>query len=124
MREKIIFVGLNPSRVPVSKSKGSSYLRFHTWLDYLELDYVSFTNLSSDPQWDFKFKSFDHTLLCTSLEKYDRIVSWGTKVSSYLKRLGFADHFVLPHPSGLNRQINDHKYIQRKLEECKEFIYD
>ena len=59
MKGKLIFVGLNPSRVPISKSKGSSYKRFHTWLDYLELDYVSFTNLSSDPNWDFKYKSFD-----------------------------------------------------------------
>jgi len=120
----IIFVGMNPSKVPISRSKGSAYKRFHSWLDELELEHVSFTNLSFDPEWDFKFKTFDHTLLCTSLENYVKIIAWGSMVSSYLNRLGFKEHFVLPHPSPRNRKLNDHKYIRNKLRECKEFIND
>lgn len=119
-----IFVGMNPSKVPVSRSKGSAYKRFHDWLDYLELKHVSFTNLSPDPEWDFKFKSFDHNLLFTSLQNYDRIIVWGSLVSNYLRRLGFTEHFVLPHPSPRNRKLNDHKYVHNVLNECKEYLND
>jgi uracil-DNA glycosylase len=31
--------------------------------------------------------------------------------------------FNLPHPSGLNRQVNDKETLAIKLEECKNFIY-
>jgi G:T/U-mismatch repair DNA glycosylase len=124
MTKKIIFVGMNPSKVPVSRSKGSAYKRFHGWLDYLDLKYVSFTNLSFDPEWDLKFKTFDHTLLCTSLQNYDKIIVWGTMVSNYLKRLGFTNYYVLPHPSPLNRKLNDHKYVYHTLDKCKEYLND
>lgn len=123
-KSKIIFVGMNPSKVAVSKAKGSAYKRFHSWLDQLDLSFVSFTNLSFDPQWDFKFKTFDHTLLCTSLEGYDKIVVWGSMVSNYISRLGYKDHFVLPHPSPRNRKLNDHKYVHHTLNECKDFLND
>ena len=43
-------------------------------------------------------------------------------VSAYLKRLGYKEHFVLPHPSPLNRQINDDKFISMKLSECRRYI--
>lgn len=124
MKENLIFVGLNPGKAHISKiNKGSSHRRFNTWLEYLNLKHVSFTNLSPDPDWDFKFKTFDHNLLKDSIQNCNKIVAWGSKVSSYLKRLGFIDHFVLPHPSGLNRQLNDPMYVQRKLDECKIYIY-
>lgn len=121
---KLIFVGMNPSKVRVSKSKGSAYKRFHTWLDFFGIQYVSFTNLSADSEWDFKYNTFDHDLICTTLSEYDKIIAWGTMVSNYLTRLGFKDHFVLPHPSPRNRQLNDHKYVHNVLNECKDYIYD
>jgi len=113
---------MNPSKVKVSKSKGSAYKRFHTWLDFLEIERVSFTNLSFDENWDFKFQTFDHNLLCTSLEGYDKIVTWGTMVSNYIRRLGFDNHFVLPHPSPRNRKLNDHKYVHHTLEQCRKYL--
>lgn len=38
------------------------------------------------------------------------------------KALGRKKHFKLPHPSGLNRQINDKAFINGKLAECKKYI--
>ena len=122
MKGKLIFVGLNPSRVPISRSKGSSYKRFHSWLDYLGLDYVSFTNLSSDPNWDFKYKSFDHESIRELLDGYTKIVAWGSKVSDYLTRLNNYEHYILPHPSGLNRLLNNPMYVESKLEGCKRYL--
>ncbi len=31
--------------------------------------------------------------------------------------------FVLPHPSGLNRELNDKKKLSEKLAKCRDFIY-
>ena len=33
-----------------------------------------------------------------------------------------AEYFKLPHPSGLNRQLNDEEFINQKLKECEEWI--
>lgn len=34
------------------------------------------------------------------------------------------EYFVLPHPSGLNRKLNDKNKLKKLLIDCKEFIYD
>jgi hypothetical protein len=35
----------------------------------------------------------------------------------------FIEHFKLPHPSGLNRKLNDKQEISRLLYRCKKYIY-
>lgn len=47
------------------------------------------------------------------------IIALGNKAS---KSLGKVPHFKLPHPSGLNRQVNDKTFIASKLAECKNYI--
>lgn len=117
--KNVIFIGMNPGKRPQIKT---TFKRFSTWLDKLDLNIVSFTNLSSDPHWDMKVSSFDPVFFKESIEGYDKVVAWGRFVSQYLSRYKI-DHFMLPHPSGLNRQINNHIYIEEKLEECREYIY-
>jgi restriction endonuclease S subunit len=114
---KPIFVGLNPGKT------GSALHRFHNWCDIMGIQHYSFMNLSGDPNWDFKYTTLDKDFICTILKDCCKIVCWGDKVSSYLTRLGFEDHFVLPHPSGLNRKINDIDYVNSRLEECKQYVF-
>ena len=121
-KTSIIIVGLNPSKSRAVKN-GSALKRLHEWADYLNLPIFSFTNLSDDPHWDFKFKSLDKDFIVQSVQNYDIIVSLGSQVHSTLKRLGF-DSFKLPHPSPLNRQINDPTYIKHQLDQLKEYLYD
>jgi hypothetical protein len=47
------------------------------------------------------------------------VVALGNKASKALRDI---PHFKLPHPSGLNRQINDKNYINYQLLACKRYI--
>jgi len=118
--KNVIFIGMNPGK---RAQFGSTFKRFSTWLDKLDINIVSFTNLSFDPNWDQKVSSFDPVFFKQSIAGYDKVVAWGGFVSRYLAWYKI-DHFMLPHPSGLNRQVNNHIYIDKKLQECKEYIYD
>jgi len=117
--KNVIFVGLNPTKLSIPR-KGGAWHRFCSWLDEMEMiDIVSFTNISSDPNWDGK--SVDTAFFEASLGEYTKIVAWGPGVSKHLSRMGI-DHFTLPHPSPLNRQTNNREYISGKLKECKDYI--
>lgn len=115
---KFIVVGLNPG-------SGASIRRFESWCETIGIKSYPFMNMSSDPNWDFRWKTLsekDKENLCTKLDGYDSIICWGNKVESYIKRLGYNNFFTIPHPSGLNRKLNDKQYVNRKLFECGNFI--
>lgn len=114
---KPIFIGMNPSKA--RRRKGCALFRFYEWLEYMDLDVVAFTNLSADPYWDKK--KIDESLLYANLRGHGRVVALGGLVSTHLTKLGI-EHFTLPHPSPLNRQINDENFISHKLDLCKIFL--
>jgi len=112
-----IFIGMNPSKARLRK--GCALFRLYEWFDYMDLDVVAFTNLSPDPYWDKT--QVDRSLLYASLRGHGSVVALGGLVSTHLSRLSI-EHFTLPHPSPLNRQINDEKFISHKLDLCKNFL--
>lgn len=123
MEPKVIIIGLNPSKARAVK-RGSALNRLNQWADRVGLPIFSFTNLTDDPDWDFKFKSLDKDFVVQSVQNYDIIVALGTGVANHLKRFGLKDVFVLPHPSPRNRQLNDPTYIETKLNNLREYIDD
>lgn len=52
-------------------------------------------------------------------KKGHKFIALGNNASKALKSV---PHFKLPHPSGRNRQINDPKFIEAKLRECKKWL--
>jgi hypothetical protein len=58
------------------------------------------------------FLSFEHPM--------PAFVALGESASAWL---GSIKHFKLPHPSSLNRKLNDKQEISRLLYRCKKFIY-
>jgi len=52
---------------------------------------------------------------------YDVVLSLGNDSSRTLRRIG-VEHFALPHPSGLNRRLNDLDFVRAILNRCKEYI--
>ena len=110
-------MGLNPSR---KHGKSPTLKNLFSWLDRLNLGTVSFTNL---------FQSYTPTpesneiLYIAEISKdYDKVLALGGSVSSALHGVA-VDHFKLPHPSGLNRQINDSRFVDEQIVACKNYLY-
>ena len=119
-RKNIVIVGLNPSKVGGTK-QGPALRRLYSWAEQINLPIFSFMNLSDDPEWDFKYKSLDKKMIVQMLSDRDIIVALGSQVYNTLKRLGF-NSFKMPHPSPLNRQLNDSEYERQMLSELKDYV--
>lgn len=70
-----------------------------------------------------KLTDVDLDNLARAVYKAKKVIALGAFASDALYRLG-AEHYKLPHPSPLNRQINDAAYVQKCLKECKRYIYN
>jgi hypothetical protein len=121
MESKIIVIGLNPSKARTTK-RGPALKKLYQWADHLGLPIFSFTNLSDDPDWDFKFKSINQNFVLQSVQNYDIIVALGKTTSNYLKRLGVSNVFTMPHPSPRNRLLNNHDYEMEMLEKLNHYV--
>jgi hypothetical protein len=117
---RILIVGLNPGKP--SKNSKTALSRLTNWLDLLNIQYVSFTNLSQDPNWDFDLKKINKEFLKVQLEGYDKVIALGGLVSNYLHKYLKVDHFKMPHPSYKNRALNDHEYELMMITECKNYL--
>lgn len=113
----VLVLGLNPSK-KLSKSGSMKVLK--NWLTELELQYVSFDNIY--PHYgQFSLKDVQHEYLREICNAPSKIISLGAKTHYILSIMGI-NHFSLPHPSGLNRQLNNLGFIQSKLDECKKYL--
>jgi hypothetical protein len=120
MEVAVIIVGMNPARERNSKKNALS--RLYNWLDELDLDYVSFTNLSADSKWNFDVKTIDKNFLYNQLFEYKKVIALGGLVSNYLAKYLEVDHFKLPHPSYRNRQLNDLDFEKQQLIMCRNYL--
>lgn len=51
----------------------------------------------------------------------DKIVALGKTAEKALTLLGL-DFYAMPHPSGLNRKLNDKNYVEEKINGLKEYL--
>lgn len=101
----ILVIGEKPSK----KTKNNPTLKnLYRWLGYMDIKTVSFTNIS-DSEW------------MSVTNKYDVIIALGRKASDELNRFGII-HFMLPHPSPRNRQLNNKSFIKEQLDSCKAYL--
>lgn len=112
---KCIFIGDAPnksarSRTPFVHAKCAP--RLQEWIDYLigNEDYI-IVNQSDVSIVDIERLMIEHK--CVNL------VALGNKAYSKFKEIGL---FKLPHPSGLNRQINNKAKLTIALMHCKDFL--
>lgn len=88
-------------------------------MDYIGVNFFSFSNTYTHPG-NFTKKDIDYDRLYTISKGYKKVIALGNVASEALIKIN-VDHFKLPHPSGLNRKLNDKKYVTRVLKECKEY---
>lgn len=123
----VIFIGDKPGKKNKSSDAfvgASCYPRLLSWIAKLDL---SINNVFIFNQEHIKIYSFGG-LYCqdstwhTDIDlEEDRIIALGKAASKGLTKLG-VDHFTMPHPSGLNRQLNSKSFIELKLQQCKYYI--
>lgn len=49
-----------------------------------------------------------------------KVIALGVNASKALKGVG---HFIMPHPSGLNRQINNKHFIDKRIAACRKYLF-
>lgn len=114
MKQQAAFVGDEPSSknfahcIPYVGT--GTYAVLREWCQELEL-LPWFIN-SHTPYW----LAFADRLAQQGLP----IVALGKTASKRLASAG-VPHFLMPHPSGRNRQMNDHAYVTEKLKQMRAY---
>jgi uracil-DNA glycosylase len=134
---KILFVGSNPSNasgtLDAFDALTKSARTVRGWLNIFDdserallfWDFTNVARIKKEGNKPLTAKEIDDNLfeLQCSVDAYrpDKIVALGKTAAKALTllRLPF---YEMPHPSGLNRQLNDPEFVARKLKDLKEYI--
>lgn len=126
---KIVFVGSNPSSASIDetafhKSTRSSEV-LSQWVCTIEgtKEFLNVSSIKTQNNRPLKLSEIKSALpeLARRLQEIraDRIVALGKVATKALTLLG--EHFFeMPHPSGMNRKLNDKVYMQQKIKELVE----
>lgn len=127
----ILFVASNPSKLnkdPKIAIVGSkSEKTFNGWAEYLVPDknymVVNVSDKITNDNKPPKKSEFNLLKLCTYAihPSVTKIVAMGNVASCALDEIG-VKYFKIPHPSPLNRFLNNTVQVEAVLEECKKYI--
>jgi hypothetical protein len=109
---RVLVVGINP--MESRWGKNHTLNRLARWMP---ISHYSFVNCIPDVVGPvYKPQQADPAWVDKALEPgYDRVVCLGPLPSRVLTRMGVR-HFVLPHPSGRNRLLNDPEFERRMVQ--------
>lgn len=122
----IIFVGDKPSKKNIDPEVAfvgtKSYKTVLDWIYEMKID-VTHTVLCN--KTDVKARAYGIEVNPANygldLHHEDRVIALGEEASKYLDKIN-VNHFKLPHPSGLNRKLNDKKWLKKELKKCYKWI--
>lgn len=135
----VIFVGSNPSQSAYSYAafcdSTNSGRTLSNWIWKLELSMeIEYYNLANKPTPKNRpLRAAEIKAAIPALEnhiewihyqhKYKtiKLVGVGKTAQKALTLLG-VPHFQMPHPSGLNRQLNDTEFIEGKIKGLREYL--
>jgi len=113
---KVVFVGESPSKLnkdpDVPFVGARCYPRLMDWISYLQPDEFVFRNSHTQEELN--------NINSLSLAGW-KVVALGNLAHKRLLKLGI-QHFHMDHPSGLNRKLNDKNYIDKRLQQCYDWI--
>jgi len=116
---KVLVIGINPSDKKTIQ-KNSTFHRLENWMDNLGLGVFSFVNVIPEPGC-YKKEDIDYDRLRKVCNGHSKILALGSFVSEALDKIE-VPHFKLPHPSPLNRQLNDKSFEDSMLVECAKYL--
>lgn len=130
---KVLLVGQNPSRHnldPKVAFKGSkSFKVIEDWVQEMSLSECGYMLVNAFPKVNQKYKKIDVEVAVERINHYmnlikpNKVIALGKMAAKVLKKANI-DHFELPHPSGLNRKLNDIEWLQEELRKASDYIYD
>lgn len=123
---KILFVAQNPKTSanidkPLDGTRSGTV--FGDWLEVLGLkrEDVLVLNAAKKVGQRVTKRDRDGQKILQTAFGARRVVALGKYACETLTDLGIP-HFSLPHPSGLNRVLNDSFYVEERLHACREFL--
>lgn len=119
---KVLVIGMNPSGRDLKHKKGPTLSKLESWMNSLAVEHFSFINCADVPG-KINTSDIDYNRLCTLTSQYSKILALGALVSNTLNTINVA-HFKLPHPSPLNRLLNDKTFEKKTLSDCKDYLND
>lgn len=123
----IIFVGDQPSsknidaRIPFVGTV--SYKRLLEWCYKMDIDVtdVIIVNRNGIRPYGTSFVEFCGNCVSVDYQHEDKVIALGEKAAEALSKVPVS-YFTLPHPSGRNRKLNDKRYVNKVLKQCKEWL--
>jgi hypothetical protein len=115
---KVLLVGINPSGKPFRK--GCALDKMNLWMAALGFHHYSFSNVIPY-EGEYRMRDVDLDFVRSFSKGYQKVIALGGFASRALLRSG-VDHYTLPHPSPLNRKLNNRDYEKRVIEECREWL--
>ena len=118
---KILVVGMCPSnKSTVGKKRNATFRNLESWMDRLDIRHFSFINTFDYPG-DPRMSNVDFDKLEIACSDYNRVLALGNFVSRALCKIG-VKHYVMPHPSPLNRNLNHKWWVDLMIEDCKDYL--
>lgn len=116
---KVIFCGDKPSKTNTSYYiafvGAKCWPRLKAWIQELELHFDDILLINTNTQINISmardFSLIDYKIIAVGSEASKRLTE--AKVT----------HYKIDHPSGLNRKLNDKKYVTQMLKDCYSWLY-
>ena len=116
----IYFIGDKPSKNNIDTEVAFVGTRSYKTL----LDWIYRMNLSINKICLYNADDFvrltDNNKTIT-IHEHDQVVALGREASRALDK-AIIPHLRIPHPSGLNRKLNDPQFVNKFLKECKSYV--
>lgn len=130
---KVLLVGQNPSRHnldPKIAFKGSkSFKVIEEWVQEMSLSDCGYMLVNAFPKVNQKYKKADVEVAISRVKNYmemikpQKVIALGKMAAKVLKKANI-EHFELPHPSGLNRKLNNVEWLQEELHKARNYVWD
>lgn len=118
---RVLVVGMNPGSKEYADQRQSPFhKRVSQWMTEAGVEFYSFTNCSME-KGDLTITTADLMRLTAIVQSgsYDLVLALGNQSSNVMSYIN-VEHFRGPHPSGLNRKLNDKKFVDEFLSALRE----